>query len=211
MGIQIATSSNVLCKRAGDWHSSEVWCSARLTHKGCSGFASGDLPEYVRHTHAHSPGLAEAGGGSWQRMRLGFCHALSLSLSLADSWKTYINTNVKIYWVKDSELSLEKPQKKLKIEFFALRQLKVYLEKHNTHLGKHEGNWTVCWPCLLGNSKLGWEREGHTLQKTLISEGGRGGRTLLSFSLFGSIITCTFSSVFMQETKFSNWSRDESF
>lgn len=54
----------------------------------------------------------------------------------------------------------------------------------------------VGWPCLLGNSKFGGGC-GHALQKTLISEGGGSRRTLVSLSLFGSIITCTYIQVFL--------------
>ena len=42
-------------------------------------------------------------------------------------------------------------------------------------------------------------------------EGGGSERALLPHSLFGPIITCTSSSVFMQETKQGDWSKDESF
>lgn len=64
--------------------------------------------------------------------------------------------------------------------------------------------------CPLGNSVERNRKDTHC-KKTLISEGGGSRRTPLSLSLFGSIITCTFSSVFMPETKCRDWSRDESF
>lgn len=80
---------------------------------------------------------------------------------------------------------------------------------------------TIQQACLVGPAllklKVGENRKDDAAKqtnkqnKTTALEGGGSERPHCHTLLFGPVISCTSSSVFMQETKQGDWSKDESF
>lgn len=137
-------------------------------------------------------------------------------------WKNYIyNKQAKIWtqrenhrllicqnlWVKDTEW-LQKSTKEIENPAPAFGELKVYSEKQNTHHENDEESrlalpswklkvWGRVWTCTTKNLNL----RGRRKQKN---------SSVIVFVWFYNYLHL-HTSVFMDENKFSNWSRDESF
>lgn len=116
---------------------------------------------------------------------------------------------------EEPSVELQKNTEETENRVPAFRELKAQSNRV-THCEKDAENHhsAVCLvgPALLETRSWG-KQKGCILQKKKqpALEGGGSERALLPHSLFGPIITCTSSSVFMQETKQGDWSKDESF
>lgn len=116
---------------------------------------------------------------------------------------------------EEPSVELQKNTEETENRVPAFRELKAQRNRV-THCEKdaenHHSAACLVGPALLGTQSWG-KQKGCILQKNqkTISERGGSERALLPHSLFGPIITCTSSSVFMLETKQGDWSKDESF